>query len=103
MERVSQLVGTPLRHLGVHASRDGSWEKIRRLAAGDPIVRGLNLMRNYGQQNALLAGIREAQCEIAITIDDDLQDPPEEIPKLLGKLREGYEVVGVTLQLYDHG
>src|SRR5438552_2813587 len=67
-------------------SRDRSWEVLTRLAATHPEVRGINLMRNYGQHNALLAGIRAARGEIIVTIDDDLQNPPEEVPRLLAKL-----------------
>ena len=74
-------------------STDDSWSVIRRLAAGDPAVRGLHLMRNYGQHNALLAGIRAARGQILVTMDDDLQHPPEEIPKLLASLSEGFDVV----------
>ena len=74
-------------------SQDESWNEIIRLAEQNAHVRGINLMRNYGQHNALLAGIQRAQSEIIVTIDDDLQHPPEEIPKLLSKLTEGYDVV----------
>jgi glycosyltransferase involved in cell wall biosynthesis len=74
-------------------SADASWDRIAELAADDDRVRGLNLMRNYGQHNALLAGIRSARHEIVVTLDDDLQNPPEEIPKLLAKLDEGFDVV----------
>ena len=74
-------------------SQDSSWEVITRLTEQNEIVRGLNLMRNYGQHNALLAGIQGAQYEIVVTIDDDLQHPPEEIPRLISKLSEGYDVV----------
>jgi undecaprenyl-phosphate 4-deoxy-4-formamido-L-arabinose transferase len=74
-------------------SSDRSWQVIGDLAAKYPFVRGINLMRNYGQHNALLAGVLEAQYEIIVTIDDDLQHPPEEIPKLLTKLSEGYDIV----------
>lgn len=73
-------------------SRDDSWEVICKLASDHPCVRGINLMRNYGQHNALLAGIQSARYNIIITMDDDLQHPPEEIPKLLTKLDEGYDV-----------
>ena len=51
------------------------------------------LMRNYGQHNATLCGVREARYEVIITMDDDLQNPPREIPKLLEKLAEGHDVV----------
>ena len=74
-------------------SQDGSWEVIRSLAEQDQNIRGLNLMHNYGQHNAILAGIQRAQHEVVVTIDDDLQNPPEEIPKLLSKLSEGYDVI----------
>jgi glycosyltransferase involved in cell wall biosynthesis len=74
-------------------SADGSWSGIVELSARDPRFRGLNLMRNYGQHNALLAGIRVARHPTIVTLDDDLQNPPEEIPKLLAKLGEGYDVV----------
>jgi undecaprenyl-phosphate 4-deoxy-4-formamido-L-arabinose transferase len=74
-------------------SGDDSWERIAELAYLDSRIRGLDLARNYGQHNALLAGIRHARGETIVTIDDDLQNPPEEIPKLLAKLEEGYDVV----------
>lgn len=75
------------------ASPDNSWEIIQSLADAHPWVRGINLMRNYGQHNALLCGVRAARCEVVITMDDDLQHPPEELPKLIGKLAQGYDVV----------
>src|SRR3954470_23057894 len=67
-------------------SRDASWPAIERLAADEPRVQGINLMRNYGQHNALLCGIRAARYDVIVTLDDDLQNPPEEVPKLLAKL-----------------
>lgn len=74
-------------------SPDRSWDVISGLAKDHPWVRGINLMRNYGQHNATLCGIREADYEIIVVMDDDLQNPPGEIPKLLAKLDEGYDVV----------
>jgi undecaprenyl-phosphate 4-deoxy-4-formamido-L-arabinose transferase len=74
-------------------SRDRSWETISELCSRSPVVRGLNLMRNYGQHNALLCGIRAAKYEFTVTLDDDLQHPPEEIPRLLARLEEGFDVV----------
>ena len=74
-------------------SRDQSWERIESLSAGDPRLRGIRLSRNFGQHNALLCAIRAAQHEVIITMDDDLQNPPEEIPRLLAKLAEGFDVV----------
>jgi glycosyltransferase involved in cell wall biosynthesis len=74
-------------------SDDSSWETITRLTAEHIWICGIDLMRNYGQHNALLCGIRAAKHEIVVTLDDDLQHPPEEIPKLVDKLAEGYDVV----------
>ncbi len=74
-------------------SHDSSWEIILELASQYPFVHGINLMRNYGQHNAILCGIRSAKNEVIITMDDDLQHPPEEIPNFLNKLAEGYDVV----------
>ena len=84
-------------------SRDCSWDIICQLSQDYPWVRGINLMRNYGQHNALLCGIRAAKYEVIVTMDDDLQHPPEEIPKLLGKLAKGYDVVYGTPQKEQHG
>ena len=74
-------------------SQDDSWHIIEELTSVFPGIRAFNLMRNYGQHNALLCGIRQAKNEVIITLDDDLQHPPAEIPKLLEKLDEGYDVV----------
>jgi undecaprenyl-phosphate 4-deoxy-4-formamido-L-arabinose transferase len=63
----------------------------------------VNLMRNYGQHNALLCGIRAARGEVIVTMDDDLQHPPEEIPRLLSKLNEGFDVVYGTPEREQHG
>ncbi len=85
------------------ASKDRSWEVICELASKYNWIRGFNLMRNYGQHNALLSGIRAASYEMILTMDDDLQHPPEEIPKLLEKLKEGYDVVYGTPEREEHG
>lgn len=82
---------------------DDSWLVIQELAATDPRVRGYRMSRNYGQHNALLCGIREARGEIVVTLDDDLQHPPEEIPKLLAKLEEGFDVVYGPPEREQHG
>jgi len=74
-------------------SRDRSWEIISELSSRFATVRGLNLMRNYGQHNALLCGIRAAKYDVIVTMDDDLQHPPEEIPRLLEELDQGLDVV----------
>ena len=81
-------------------SPDDSWPVIEQLAARYPWVQGIALMRNYGQHNALLCGVRAARYEVIVTMDDDLQHPPEEIPVMLAKLEEGYDVVfGVPKKL----
>src|SRR5438874_13392220 len=67
------------------ASRDDSWQVAQRLAAEKSWVRGVCLMRNYGQHNALLCGIRAARFGTIVTMDDALQNPPEEISKLIAK------------------
>lgn len=74
-------------------SQDQSWQKIQELCTEYSCIRAFDLMRNYGQHNALLCGIRQARYQIIVTMDDDLQHPPEEISKLLSKLDEGYDVV----------
>ncbi len=82
------------------SSPDLSWKKIEELAQRFPWAVGINLMRNYGQHNATLCGVRAARYEITVTMDDDLQHPPAEIHCLLEKLNEGYDVVyGVPRQL----
>lgn len=82
---------------------DDSWQSIQQLAQQDSRVRGMKLARNYGQHNALLCGIRAADGELIVTIDDDLQNPPEEIPRLLSKLKEGYDVVYGSPKNETHG
>ena len=84
-------------------SRDTSWQVISDLVTQYSWVRGFDLMRNYGQHNALLCGIREARHDIIVTMDDDLQHPPSEIHRLLERLAEGYDVVYGTPQQQQHG
>lgn len=84
-------------------SRDRSWSTIESLMEVHPQIQGINLMRNYGQHNALLCGIRAAAFSTVVTIDDDLQNPPEEISKLLAVLDQGYDVVYGTPQQERHG
>lgn len=84
-------------------SADGSWSRIVALAEADETVRGLDLSRNYGQHAATLAGIRAARGDVVVTIDDDLQNPPEEIPRLLATLAEGYDVAYGVAVTGDRG
>lgn len=84
-------------------SRDGSWKQIQNIGSSVSEVRGVSLLRNFGQHNATLAGIRAAQYSTIVTIDDDLQNPPEEIPKLIDRLAEGYMVAYGTPIQETHG
>jgi glycosyltransferase involved in cell wall biosynthesis len=85
------------------ASPDESWQLIVELARERAWIHGINLMRNVGQHNALLCGIRAAKYEIVVTMDDDLQNPPSEIPKLLEKLEQGFDVVYGVPEREQHG
>jgi glycosyltransferase involved in cell wall biosynthesis len=84
-------------------SRDGTWPVIEGLARDHGWVRGVHLMRNYGQFNAVLCGIRLARYELIVSMDDDLQHPPEEIPKLLAALTADKDVVYGTPAQETHG
>jgi len=75
------------------ASRDASWTVIQELARSNGCIRGVNFSRNFGQHNALLCGIRLARGAVIVTLDDDLQNPPEAIPVLLAELKPGIDVV----------
>jgi len=84
-------------------SRDRSWEIIQELASRFPWIRGINMMRNFGQHNALLCGIRAARHETIATLDDDLQTPPEEVPRMLAALQNDVDVVYGTPREQAHG
>ncbi len=75
-------------------SRDKSFSLLEELSRKDKQMRVLQLSRNFGQHAAVYAGFEKAQGDVIVTLDADLQNPPEEIPKLVHKLEEGYEVVG---------
>lgn len=80
-------------------SRDSSRAKIKAAAAAHPErLIGVLLNRNYGQHNAVMAGFAHAQGDIIVTLDADLQNPPEEIPKLVAAIDAGHEVVGSIRQ-----
>lgn len=82
---------------------DETWSVIERLAAKQSWVRGLRMMRNYGQHNALLAGIRAARFATIVTMDDDLQHPPEELPRLFAAFGPDVDVLYGTPQQLQHG
>ena len=80
-------------------SRDGSLPILKQAAADRPDrVRVLELARNFGQHQAILAAFESVSGDAVVTLDADLQNPPEEIPKILAKIREGYDVVGGVRQ-----
>jgi glycosyltransferase involved in cell wall biosynthesis len=79
---------------------DSTWSEILQLSQTDSSVIGLRLGRNYGQHSAILAGVRKAKFSQIVTLDDDLQNPPEDIPKLLAELKPGIDVVyGVSSEV----
>jgi len=84
-------------------SQDRSWMVVQELVSKYKNVTGTNMMRNYGQHNALLCGIRQAKYDIVVTLDDDLQHDPALIPVLLAKLDEGNEVVYGAPAAEKHG
>lgn len=85
------------------ASPDASYAVMRELRAADPRVRIVQLARNHGQQHATLCGLNYARGDEIVTIDDDLQNPPEEIPVLLARLREGHAAVIGRITDKRHG
>lgn len=75
-------------------SEDGTWEQIRKLSASSPSVKGVRFNRNFGKSAALHTGFRQAQGEVVITMDADLQDSPDEIPELYRMIKqEGFHLV----------
>lgn len=97
-ERVKKALdstGTPWELIYVDdGSTDGSLEILTRFAAADPRIRVVEFNRNYGQHAAVFAGFAQTRGDIVVTLDADLQNPPEEIPRLVAKMEEGYDVVG---------
>ena len=82
------------------ASGDGTWTTICSIARQNSMVTGIRLGRNSGQHGALLAGVRAAKFQTVVTLDDDLQNPPEEINKLIDALVPGVDVVyGVSTEV----
>ncbi len=74
------------------ASPDGSWKVIQALTAQHGFVKGICLSRNFGQHNATMAGLNQAQGDIVVIMDDDLQHPPQTIMSLVTAVRDGYDV-----------
>lgn len=74
-------------------SKDESWTAIQEICRVEPDVRGIKLSRNFGQHYAVTAGLEYVRGKIVVLMDCDLQDDPAHLPRLLGKYREGYEIV----------
>jgi glycosyltransferase involved in cell wall biosynthesis len=74
-------------------SPDNSWPKLKSHAEKNPHIVAINLLKNYGQHNALYCGFHHVSGDYIVTIDDDLQNPPEEIAHLAAKIQEGYDIV----------
>jgi glycosyltransferase involved in cell wall biosynthesis len=84
-------------------STDATWQTIERLTAEVLQVRGIKLRRNFGQTSAMVAGFESAAGEIIVTMDGDLQNDPSDIPKLLSKMQEGFDIVsGWRKERKDH-
>ncbi|OPX20594.1 MAG: glycosyltransferase [Desulfobacca sp. 4484_104] len=76
-------------------SQDRSWEILTELYEQHPEhLRAIQFNRNFGQHRAIFAGFQAARGQVVVTLDADLQNPPEEIPRLVAKLEEGYDTVG---------
>ena len=104
VESVAELVSQLRQVLGAHGepyeilfvddgSTDGTFDAVAGAAAGEPALRAIQLRRHFGKSATLAAGFREARGQIVVTIDGDLQDDPSEIPNLLAKLDQGYDLV----------
>jgi len=83
-------------------SPDNSWRVIQKLSAENPRVCGILLRINVGQHNALMAGFAQARGEIIVTMDDDLQHSPADIPKLLLEIKQGHDVAYARFKTRKH-
>jgi undecaprenyl-phosphate 4-deoxy-4-formamido-L-arabinose transferase len=101
LEELAERLTRTLRRIGKtyemifvdDGSTDHSAHLLKRVYALQPSVRVIRLNRNFGQHIALFAGFEHARGDIVVTLDGDLQNPPEEIPRLVDKIGEGYDVV----------
>src|SRR5947209_19374946 len=83
-------------------SADGGWEVLQRLARSDARVRAFRLSRNFGQDAAITAGLAQARGDWAVVMDCDLQEAPEDIPRLWAAAGEGYDIVRTTRRGWRH-
>lgn len=93
LQALESYVGTFEIILVDDGSRDATWGEIRSSTAADPRVRGLRLGANVGQTAAMMAGFDDARGEVIVSLDGDLQNDPRDIPALVSKLDEGYDLV----------
>lgn len=84
------------------ASPDNSWDKLFEHAAQNPNIVAINLLKNYGQHTAIFCGFHYVSGDYIITMDDDLQNPPEEITHLVHKVLEGYDIVYGKFEQKQH-
>jgi glycosyltransferase involved in cell wall biosynthesis len=84
-------------------STDESWNKINALATNNENIIAIKLLKNFGQHSANLCGFRHCKHNVIVTIDDDLQNPPEEIPKLLSLVSQGKDLVFGKFKEKQHG
>ncbi len=99
MHTVMEALGKPYETILVNdGSRDRSLKILKEASARDTALRIIDFNRNYGQHAAVFAGFEAARGQIIVTLDADLQNPPEEVPKLVAKMEEGYDVVGSVRQ-----
>ena len=104
IERVMKANGFTYEVIFINdGSTDGSWKVIEELSSGNECVKGIKFRRNYGKSPALYCGFKEAQGDVVITMDADLQDSPDEIPELYRMIKEdGYDLVsGYKQKRYD--
>ena len=104
IERVMKANGFTYEVIFINdGSTDGSWKVIEKLSSGNECVKGIKFRRNYGKSPALYCGFKEAQGDVVITMDADLQDSPDEIPELYRMIKEdGYDLVsGYKQKRYD--
>ena len=83
-------------------SQDNSWPVLQQLHKDYPNLKIIRLLRNFGQHNATLCGFSQVSGKFVITMDDDLQHPPEEIPKLINEINKGYYVIFAKYRIKYH-
>lgn len=83
-------------------SPDGSWEVVKAIAENAPEVTAIDLLRNHGQHTAVLCGMAHSTGDYIVTMDDDLQNPPAEISKLVQRIEEGYDLVFARFEKKQH-